>query len=67
MVDETKHIDNCTLLKQAFDFIEEIAPKIIKDNPDNQSFIINPDDPNEHKPEWHQFGIITHQMGFIPL
>ena len=60
MVDETKQIDNCTLLKQAFDFIEEIAPKIIKDDPENQSFIINPDDPNEHKPEWHQFGIITH-------
>jgi hypothetical protein len=24
------------------------------------SFLANPDDPSEHKPEWHEFGIITH-------
>lgn len=24
------------------------------------TFLANPDDPAEHKPEWHQFGIITH-------
>jgi hypothetical protein len=29
------------------------------------SFLANPDDPAEHKPEWHQFGIITHTRQLI--
>ncbi len=52
------------ILNSAFDFIEKYAPIFIKDIPENQSFIKNPDDPNEHKPEWHQFGIITHSHLF---
>jgi len=29
------------------------------------SFLANPDDPAEHKPEWHQFGIITHTRELV--
>ena len=29
------------------------------------SFLANPDDPAEHKPEWHQFGIITHTRQLV--
>ncbi len=29
------------------------------------SFLADPDDPNEHKPEWHQFGIITHTRELV--
>jgi hypothetical protein len=29
------------------------------------SFLANPDDPAEHKPEWHQFGIITHTRRLV--
>lgn len=29
------------------------------------SFLANPDDPAEHKPEWHQFGIITHTRHLV--
>ncbi len=44
---------------------QKIAKDIISDNLDlsnkqNRSFFDNPDDPNEHKPKWHQWGIITH-------
>ncbi len=44
---------------------QEIAKDIISDNLDisdkqNKDFFDNPDDPNEHKPNWHQWGIITH-------
>lgn len=28
-------------------------------------FLANPDDPGEHKPEWHQYGIITHTRRFV--
>jgi hypothetical protein len=29
------------------------------------AFLAAPDDPQEHKPEWHQFGIITHTRRFV--
>jgi hypothetical protein len=29
------------------------------------SFLANPDGPAEHKPEWHQFGIITHTRHLV--
>ncbi len=28
-------------------------------------FLERPDDPGEHKPEWHQYGIITHTRQFV--
>lgn len=48
------------IVEQAFSFLEKNAFRFIKNTPENQSFIIHPDAPVEHKPEWHQFGIITH-------
>ncbi|MEQ8171852.1 MAG: HD domain-containing protein, partial [Candidatus Eremiobacterota bacterium] len=46
-------------------YLEEMAKDIIRQNLDlsikeNQDFLNNPDDVNHQKPEWHQFGIITH-------
>jgi hypothetical protein len=38
----------------------DIARQIIETRPENENFQINPDDPNEHVSNWHQFGIITH-------
>ena len=52
------------LMEKAFAFLEENASKYIKDIPENQSFIAHPNDPAEHKPKWHQFGIITHTRRF---
>lgn len=34
-------------------------------NPANQSFAADPDNPLEHAPSWHQFGIITHSDKFL--
>lgn len=58
------HEDDLLILSKAFDFLEENASRFIKDTPENQSFIANPDASIEHKPEWHQFGIITHTRRF---
>lgn len=52
------------IIEDAFTFLEENAPHFIEDIPENQSFIANPDNPVEHKPKWHQFGIITHTRKF---
>ena len=52
------------IIEDAFIFLEENASHFIKDIPENQSFIAHPDDPAEHKPKWHQFGIITHTRKF---
>ena len=57
------HEDDLILAK-AFDLLEENASRFIKDTPENQSFIALPDAPIEHKPKWHQFGIITHTRRF---
>ncbi len=34
-------------------------------DPANQSFATDPDNPLEHAPNWHQFGIITHSDKFL--
>ncbi len=44
--------------------LPEFAKTIIEDRPENYSFKKNPDDPQEHDPCWHQFGIITHTRKF---
>jgi hypothetical protein len=33
-------------------------------DPANRSFAASPDDPAEHAPEWHQYGILTHSEKF---
>jgi len=52
------HIDS--ICERLITFLPTIANTIIEDRTENGQFIINPDDPNEHVPIWHQFGIITH-------
>lgn len=49
--------------------IPDIARNLIGTNldqamPANQSFLENPDDPKQHKPGWHQWGVITHSQKF---
>ena len=44
--------------------LPELARIVIEDRPENDNFKQNPDDPEEHDPKWHQFGIITHTRKF---
>lgn len=51
-------------VNEIIDYLSEklpcIANRIIDVTPENENFIKYPDDPMEHVPNWHQFGIITH-------
>ncbi len=40
----------------------ELIPRAPSATP---AFLAAPDDPREHKPEWHQFGILTHTRRFV--
>jgi hypothetical protein len=43
-----------------------LARELIPRSPSASArFLDRPDDPREHKPEWHQFGIITHTRQFV--
>ena len=46
--------------------LPELARNVIKhhlhDGPARERFLLNPDDPAEHEPRWHQFGIVTHNV-----
>lgn len=42
-----------------------VAQDLISENTDltkerNKAFLKNPDDPQEHEPNWHQWGVVTH-------
>ena len=61
---ETKEI-----IRSFWERFPEIAKQLIEKhldlrNPSNQRLFENPDDPKEHTPEWHQWGIITHTKMF---
>lgn len=58
-------MNNTESLKQIDSTLEKSVRKIIIDTQDlskvtNKRFLNNPDDPIEHSPQWHQWGIITH-------
>jgi hypothetical protein len=43
-----------------------LARELIPRSPSASArFLARPDDPGEHKPEWHQYGIITHTRQFV--
>ncbi|WP_069166190.1 HD domain-containing protein [Nocardia altamirensis] len=49
--------------------LPDMAARWIVDNadmslPESQSFAKAPDNPEEHSPQWHQYGIITHSVEF---
>lgn len=49
--------------------LPDLGRELIRENQDltndrNQRFLDNPDDYLEHKPRWHQWGIITHSKMF---
>lgn len=44
--------------------LPELARDVMEDRPENNNFRENPDDVEEHDPQWHQFGIITHTQEF---
>jgi len=50
--------------QELLDGLPELAKIVIGDRPENSNFKQNPDDPEEHDPRWHQFGIITHTKKF---
>lgn len=51
--------------EELFTQLPDMAKRFInKDDPRNANFYDNPDDPIEHAPDWHQFGIISHTKKF---
>jgi hypothetical protein len=46
--------------------LPDLAAALIPRSPSaSPRFLAAPDHPDEHKPEWHQFGIITHTRHFV--
>jgi hypothetical protein len=55
-----------TLLAQIDRDLPTLARELIPRSPSvSARFLDRPDDPGEHKPEWHQYGIITHTRQFV--
>lgn len=57
------------LVSKLHDLLPELATTLIQQHldmadPRNQSFAARPDDPAEHSPRWHQYGIVTHSYEF---
>ncbi len=64
-----EHGDNTESIEiiedELFTQLPDIAKRIINtEDPRNKNFHENPDDPIEHAPDWHQFGIIGHTKQF---
>lgn len=55
-----EHLPIEEIVQKLLNDLPEIAKTIIENRPENDNFKVNPDDPNEHDLNWHQFGIITH-------
>lgn len=58
------------IMQRLRDALPGIATGLINGNlnmsdPANQSFAAQPDDPAEHAPMWHQYGILTHSEKFV--
>lgn len=49
------------------DNLQQLVLPLIIDVEENKSFKQSPDDPSEHQPTWHQFGIITHTRKFADV
>jgi hypothetical protein len=50
--------------------LEEIAQSVIRrhldlSEPSNRTFLLHPDDPEQHQTRWHQWGILTHTRTFL--
>lgn len=55
-----------TLLVRIDAELPVLAQDLIPRSPSaSDQFLAAPDDPAEHKPEWHQYGIITHTRRFV--
>jgi len=55
-----------TLLARIDHDLPSLARELILQSPSvSARFLERPDDPDEHKPEWHQYGIITHTRQFV--
>jgi len=57
------------IIDNLWDALPALASDLIARNqdlsiPKNKRFQENPDDPSEHEPNWHQWGIITHTKYF---
>lgn len=66
--DNTKQMQH--ILKQLHGEFPALAVQIIttyldQSKPYNADFAAHPDDPRHHKPQWHQWGIITHTERFL--
>lgn len=57
------------LIDKLHTLLPGLGTKLVKTHQDmadprNASFAQNPDDPEEHSPRWHQYGIVTHSYQF---
>ena len=66
---ETEHLPSAraaALLARIDHDLPTLARALIPRSPSvSARFLERPDDPGEHKPEWHQYGIITHTRQFV--
>jgi hypothetical protein len=57
-------------IKAIDDRLEDMARAVIRGHqdlsrPDNASFLVTPDDREQHQTQWHQWGILTHTRMFL--
>lgn len=57
------------IIEKLWEKLPDIARDLISksqdlSNPRNKNYADNPDDPLEHEPKWHQWGVITHTKMF---
>lgn len=61
-------VDCGALAKALLDGLVDHGRTIIdRADPRNARFHAHPDDPAEHKPDWHEFGIVTHTRLFLAI
>jgi hypothetical protein len=62
-------MDTREIVESLFDKLPEMAKHLIRNNLNsreelNREYFKNPDDPLQHRPEYHQWGVITHTKMF---
>lgn len=67
-MNRSPRVDCAALAADLLDWLPEYARmRIDREDPRNARFFAAPDDPEEHKPDWHEFGIITHTRLFLEV
>lgn len=62
-----KELSTKEIYEKIIDQFKSLVVSLIENKPENSGFKESPDDPNEHAPDWHQFGIITHTLKAVEI